>query len=237
MNIGKKIKEERQKKGWTQEHFADLINVSRSTVSSWEVGRNIPDIETILLISDLYGISLDKLLREEKNILKKTIGRKVTVRKAANHFEAIGETENSRYYMKETTSLPTQRKYVIEDAHHQKIGLAKRKRYNFGMYDLPRLFLKIDNWNEISIIKDMIQFRRVYNIKGEEITIEGDFLGNQFTILRKGEKISDVSVSQEEDISFDVTILDELLEPLMISFIFLVALVYEEEKNVIQLKK
>ncbi|WP_086315259.1 hypothetical protein A5821_002701 [Enterococcus sp. 7F3_DIV0205] len=70
MNIGDKIKEQRLKKELTQEQLSDLLNVSRSTVSSWEVGRNYPDLETIVAISDLFGISLDNLLREDTEMAK-----------------------------------------------------------------------------------------------------------------------------------------------------------------------
>ena len=52
--------------------LAQLLNVSRSTVSSWEVGRNYPDLETIISISDLFGISLDNLLREDTQMVKET---------------------------------------------------------------------------------------------------------------------------------------------------------------------
>jgi transcriptional regulator with XRE-family HTH domain len=45
------------------------LNISRSAVSSWEVGRNYPDLETIILISDLLEISLDELLREDEENL------------------------------------------------------------------------------------------------------------------------------------------------------------------------
>ncbi|MCI3028266.1 helix-turn-helix domain-containing protein [Desemzia sp. C1] len=72
MKIGDKIKEERLRKEWTQEQLAQLLNVSRSTVSSWEVARNYPDLETIVAISDLFGISLDRLLREDKQMAKDT---------------------------------------------------------------------------------------------------------------------------------------------------------------------
>lgn len=70
MNIGDKIKEQRLKKELTQEQLSELLNVSRSTVSSWEVGRNYPDLETIVAISDLFGISLDNLLREDTEMAK-----------------------------------------------------------------------------------------------------------------------------------------------------------------------
>ena len=45
MTIGKRIKEERLAMKWTQEQLAVKLNVSRSTVSSWEVERNYPDLE------------------------------------------------------------------------------------------------------------------------------------------------------------------------------------------------
>ncbi|WP_162100918.1 helix-turn-helix transcriptional regulator [Latilactobacillus sakei] len=42
MNIGHQIKQNRLKREWTQEYLAQLLNVSRSTVSSWEVGETTP---------------------------------------------------------------------------------------------------------------------------------------------------------------------------------------------------
>ena len=70
MNISEEIKNQRVKNKWTQEQLADILNVSRSTVSSWEVGRNYPDLETIVAISDLFEISLDELLRGDKKMLE-----------------------------------------------------------------------------------------------------------------------------------------------------------------------
>ena len=72
MKIGEKIKEQRALNKWTQEQLAGFLNVSRSTVSSWEVGRNYPDLEMIITISDLLGISLDTLLREDSEMIKDT---------------------------------------------------------------------------------------------------------------------------------------------------------------------
>lgn len=70
INIGDKVKEQRLKKGLTQEQLAQLLNVSRSTISGWEVGRNYPDIEMIVGISDLFGVSLDDLLRGDIKMTK-----------------------------------------------------------------------------------------------------------------------------------------------------------------------
>ena len=87
MTIGKRIKEERLAKKWTQEQLAVKLNVSRSTVSSWEVERNYPDLETIIAISDLFGQSLDQLLREDPEMITKK-DRKVKNEKV--YFRLLG---------------------------------------------------------------------------------------------------------------------------------------------------
>ncbi|MCR8746906.1 helix-turn-helix domain-containing protein [Romboutsia lituseburensis] len=71
MKIGSKLKQARLKKELTQENIANILNISRSTISSWEVGRSYPDLENIVLLSDLYNISLDSLLREDSDMIKK----------------------------------------------------------------------------------------------------------------------------------------------------------------------
>lgn len=76
MTIGKKIKDTRLKQNLTQEQLAKVLNVSRSTVSSWEVDRNYPDLNTLITISDLFEVSLDTFLRGDaglaKDVSKKT---------------------------------------------------------------------------------------------------------------------------------------------------------------------
>ena len=236
MTVGEKIKVERLKKKWNQEQLAKLLNVSRSTVSSWEVGRNSPDLETIVLISDLFGISLDNLLREEKDMLKTREELSFKLEKVADTFQMTKDSTKIIYQMQTASALPTQRKYDIKDSQQKLIGTIKRKRYSLRMYDLPRLFLNLDHFNDISIIKDMEQFRSIYKIKGEDLKIEGTFLGDTFSIMKKEVKISDVIVEKKNDtFSFTFSILDEKFEELIACFLFLIALVYEEEKNVIRL--
>ncbi|WP_430289574.1 helix-turn-helix domain-containing protein, partial [Sporosarcina gallistercoris] len=59
MLIGDKIKEARNKKRMTQQDLADLLNISRSAISNWEVGRNYPDLDMIVQLSDILEISLN----------------------------------------------------------------------------------------------------------------------------------------------------------------------------------
>ena len=71
MNIGTKIKEARQTLGITQEQAAEQLLVSRQTVSSWENGKSLPDIVSVIKMSELYHLSLDELLKGDKDMMKK----------------------------------------------------------------------------------------------------------------------------------------------------------------------
>lgn len=70
MQIGQKLKNKRVEEGLSQEALAERIGVSRQTISSWENNRTYPDIGSILKLSDLYGVSLDELLKEDENMRK-----------------------------------------------------------------------------------------------------------------------------------------------------------------------
>lgn len=68
MEFGERLKEQRNKNDLTQEDLAGLLNVSRSAISNWEISRNYPDIQTLIEISNLLGVSLDLLLNEDANV-------------------------------------------------------------------------------------------------------------------------------------------------------------------------
>lgn len=68
MEIGSKLKNARNEKGITQEQAAELLDVSRQTISNWENNKSYPDIISVIRMSDIYSISLDHLLKEEKSM-------------------------------------------------------------------------------------------------------------------------------------------------------------------------
>ncbi|WP_243527020.1 helix-turn-helix domain-containing protein [Bacillus pseudomycoides] len=73
MFFGDKLKKEREKKGWSQEYLATKIHVSRQSVSKWETGKNYPSIGVIIDLSDLFGITIDELLRSDGELKEKII--------------------------------------------------------------------------------------------------------------------------------------------------------------------
>lgn len=68
MEIGSKLKNARKAKEITQEHAAELLDVSRQTISNWENNKSYPDIISVIKMSDIYSVSLDHLLKEEKEM-------------------------------------------------------------------------------------------------------------------------------------------------------------------------
>ncbi|EEK74582.1 MULTISPECIES: helix-turn-helix domain-containing protein [Bacillus] len=73
MIFSERLKEEREKRNWSQNDLAEKIHVSRQSVSKWETGKNYPSIEIIIHLSDLFGITIDELLRSDEELTQKVI--------------------------------------------------------------------------------------------------------------------------------------------------------------------
>ncbi|MDO4488421.1 MAG: helix-turn-helix domain-containing protein [Eubacteriales bacterium] len=71
MEINEKLKEARKTAGLTQEEVAEKVLVSRVTISNWENGKSLPDIASLISLSDLYNISLDELVKGDSKMTEK----------------------------------------------------------------------------------------------------------------------------------------------------------------------
>ena len=73
MELNEQIKKYRTEMNLSQEELAEKIYVTRQSVSNWENGKTYPDIHSLLLLSSLFGISLDQLVKGDIEIMKKEI--------------------------------------------------------------------------------------------------------------------------------------------------------------------
>ncbi|SHK54487.1 helix-turn-helix domain-containing protein [Desulforamulus aeronauticus] len=73
MKFAEKLKKERRDKDWSQEELAEKLFVSRQSVSKWENGQNYPSIEIVIKLSDLFGLTIDELLRSDEELKEKVI--------------------------------------------------------------------------------------------------------------------------------------------------------------------
>lgn len=100
MNISKQLKNYRKELNISQEELAEIIHVSRPTISNWENGKSYPDLQSLLLLSDYFKISLDELVKGDvvnmKNELEKAI-TKLTYGMLGFLFLAILTTPLAKY--------------------------------------------------------------------------------------------------------------------------------------------
>lgn len=73
MELPQQLKANRERLGLTQEDVAQRIFVSRQTMSSWETGKTYPDVQSLLLLSKLFGVSIDSLVKGDVETMKETI--------------------------------------------------------------------------------------------------------------------------------------------------------------------
>ena len=71
MEFSEQIRQIRKDSGLTQEAFAEKVHVTRQAVSNWENNKNLPDIETLIVISQTFHVSLDELILGGKEDMNK----------------------------------------------------------------------------------------------------------------------------------------------------------------------
>ena len=99
MILADKIIELRKKNGWSQEELADQLGVSRQAVSKWESASSIPDLERVLAMSRLFGVSTDYLLKDEiegeapASVVEEpsAIARRVSMEEAGEYLRIVRE--------------------------------------------------------------------------------------------------------------------------------------------------
>lgn len=96
--IGSLLKELRKEKGLTQEQFAEIVNVSNRTVSRWENGNNMPDLDILIQISDYYEINLRELLDGERKSDNMNKELEDTVLKVADYTNSETERYTKRIF-------------------------------------------------------------------------------------------------------------------------------------------
>lgn len=63
MKFSEKLTELRHSRGWSQEQLGERLGVTRQTVSKWELGSTTPELEKLAMMSDIFGVSTDELIK------------------------------------------------------------------------------------------------------------------------------------------------------------------------------
>lgn len=89
MEVSAQIRKYRSNMGISQEELAEKVYVSRQTVSNWETGKNYPDIHSLLLLSSLFNVSLDQLIKGDVEIMEKEI-KETEIKKLNKYSKILG---------------------------------------------------------------------------------------------------------------------------------------------------
>ena len=66
--LGDNLRKSREKKCYTQEYVSRQLNISRQAISKWETGKGYPDLDNLIILSNLYNISLDELVDNKSEV-------------------------------------------------------------------------------------------------------------------------------------------------------------------------
>lgn len=86
MELGEQLQKLREQKNMSREELAQEMNVSRQAVYKWENNKGYPDIENLIKLSDLYNITLDKLIKDDHSFQKK-----IVIDKKKNNIEDLSD--------------------------------------------------------------------------------------------------------------------------------------------------
>lgn len=98
VKIGSFIKELRKEKGLTQEQLAEQFQVSRRTISRWETGSNLPDLDLLIEMADYYDVDLREILDGERKSEKMDKELEETVLKVADYSNEEKQKLTRRMY-------------------------------------------------------------------------------------------------------------------------------------------
>lgn len=175
MNIGEKIKDIRLKNNLTQQELGDKLFVSDKTISSWESGRTLPDINTIIEISKIFDISVVNLINNtnDKNIeieLKIKVDRvdyNVLLKKIKESSEFVKEEDQSATYFK-----PKYREF-----NNEWLRIRKEDKTNVLNYkskneadEIEEYEVLIDNFDNLKTIFNQLDLYESINVNKHRIS-------------------------------------------------------------------
>lgn len=92
-SVGERLLQLRNQKGMTQEDLAEYLNVSRQSVSKWELNKTLPDVEKLMQLSELYGVTLDYLVKGIELVEENDSDAEVVVEEKEISEEAIADSK------------------------------------------------------------------------------------------------------------------------------------------------
>ena len=170
MNLGKTLQDLRKEKNISQEDIADILNVSRQTISNWENSKSYPDILALIKLCDIYKISLDALLKEDQQLLnhikkEKQKKNKIIIGCVSIIVTLVLVLAYFLFFQNYFQTIDITRKEIqmLVDNKEQFVEITKSKQYNKD--EMTDNYLKISD----SEFKDIVSYLDNNNYKYETV--------------------------------------------------------------------
>ena len=111
MQVGNQIKKYRDQLHLSQEQLAEKIYVTRQTISNWETNKSYPDIHSLVLLSQIFNVSIDQLVKGDLEMMKYQI-EKEEVNKFNKNAVIYGALLLIAVLCKYSTDYPDEKKYT-----------------------------------------------------------------------------------------------------------------------------
>lgn len=265
MILSEQIKLCRKQLGMNQADLADAIWVSRNTVSNWERGDTTPDIQSLVLMSALFGLSLDEMVKGDEQVMAQALERD------KNHLLIAGETFNPgnrqaadwnhtttlslfelrstggpahgkfedadvtdshglAYRLVRIATLFSRSLYHILDEHGYKVGSITRRH----ALQHPVLQVRMKGFDRIQLRRETRidnGYKDVIRFDGGGIGVEGNLMGDEFSIVRNNSAIAHVNARRALNrTAYGIEIVDDASAPLALGLTFAILMLRDYDR-------
>jgi len=208
----------------SQEELAESIWVSRNTISNWETGVTQPDLASLILLSALFNLSIDEMVRDDERVIARAVERDrrhllllgrderpagwesggyeiskplpegVPAYNAPDEI-AWGEASAPLYRVKLVSRFMSRARFDVIDRAGARVGRIMRRHGLFA----PVFFVRFAGLPHVKLervlkVGDGVQ--TLYRIVGGGLSLEGNVLGPDFSVLRGGDVLAHVSAGR-----------------------------------------
>lgn len=167
MDFGDKLKQYRLNEGFSQEQLAEKIGVSRQAITKWETKRGLPDVENMVILAELFKLTLDELVLEEV--------KKQEHKKTVFESETVYDIDNKKHF---DINLGGARKVTLKTGDDEKIRI---RLLSETLEELGTLYkIKLDE-NKAKLDVELVNKRGASRFEAQESVDIELFLPEKFT--------------------------------------------------------
>lgn len=167
MDFGDKLKQYRLNEGFPQEQLAEKIGVSRQAITKWETKRGLPDVENMVILAELFKLTLDELVLEEV--------KKQEHKKTVYESETVYDIDNKKHF---DINLGGARRVTLKTGDDEKIRI---RLLSEALEELSSLYkIKLDE-TKAKLDVELVNKRGVSRFEAQESVDIELFLPEKFT--------------------------------------------------------